>query len=93
LGFRGIGRTGSIGSAIALGVVAGLVFAALVGVVSLASALWLSVAEGGAARSIVLGPDPVTTCLLAAAWGIGGAAVMSAARPVRRRLSRRARPR
>jgi hypothetical protein len=93
LGFRGLGRATSIGSAVGRGVVGGLVFAALVSVVSLASALWLSVADGSATRFIVLGPDPVTTCLLAAAWGIVGGAAVSAATPVRRRLSRRARPR
>ena len=93
LGFRGLGRATSIGGAVGRGVVGGLVFAALVSVVSLASALWLSVADGSATRSIRLGPDPVTTCLLAAAWGVVGGAAVSAATPVRRRLSRRARPR
>ena len=84
LGFRGLGRATSIGNAVGRGVLGGLVFAALVSVVSLASALWLSVAEGGATRSIVLGPDPVTTCLLAAVWGVVGGAVVSAVSPVRR---------
>jgi hypothetical protein len=93
LGFRGLGRGVTIPRAVVRGALGGLVFAALVGVVSLASALWLSVADGDEARLIVLGPDPVTTGVLATAWGVVGGAVVSAATPVRRRLSRRARPR
>ena len=94
LGFRGLGRAGaSISRAIGRGVLGGLVFAVLVSVVSLASALWLSVADGDVTRLVVLGPDPVTTGLLATAWGVVGGAVVSAATPARRRLSRRARPR
>ena len=94
LGFRGLGRAGAtIPRALGRGVLGGLVFAALVSVVSLASALWLSVGDGEVTRLIVLGPDPVTTCLLATAWGVVGGAVVSAATPVRRRLSRRERPR
>jgi hypothetical protein len=74
-------------------VVGGLVFASLVSAVSLASALWLSVADGDVTRLVVLGPDPVTTGMLATAWGVVGGAVVSAATPVRLWLSRRAIPR
>jgi hypothetical protein len=93
LGFRGLGRGATISGAVGRGVLGGLAFAVLVSVVSLASALWLSVADGDLTRLIVLGPDPVTTGLLAAAWGVVGGVVVTAAAPVRRRLSRRARPR
>jgi hypothetical protein len=93
LGFRGVGRGATLSGAVGRGVLGGLVFAALVSVISLASALWLSVADGDATRLIVLGPDPVTTGLLATAWGVVGGVVVSAVAPVRRRLSRRARPR
>jgi hypothetical protein len=93
LGFRGLGRGATISGAVGRGVLGGLAFAVLVSVVSLASALWLSVADGDATRLIVLGPDPVTTGLLATAWGVVGGVVVSAVAPVRRRLSRRARPR
>ena len=94
LGFRGLGRTGAtIPRAIGRGVLGGLVFAVLVTVASLASALWLSVTDGDVTRLVVLGPDPVTTGLLATAWGVVGGAAVSAATPVWRRFSRRARPR
>jgi hypothetical protein len=93
LGFRGVSRGATLSGAVGRGVLGGLVFAALVSVISLASALWLSVADGDATRLIVLGPDPVTTGLLATAWGVVGGVVVSAVAPVRRRLSRRARPR
>jgi hypothetical protein len=94
LAFRGLGRAGAtIVGAIGRGALGGLVFAVLVSVISLASSLWLSVGADAATRLVALGPDPVTTAVLASAWGVVGGAAVSAARPVRRRLSRRVRPR
>ncbi|MGZ8582637.1 MAG: hypothetical protein ACXWX4_06410 [Actinomycetota bacterium] len=94
LGFRGLGRAApSIPRAIAYGASGGVVFAGLVTVVSLAGSLWLSTGDGDVARRVAIGPDPVTTTVLALAWGVAGGAAVCAAISASRRLSRRGRPR
>lgn len=94
LGFRGVGRTArSIPRAIVRGAGGGVVFAALVTVVSLAGSLWLSTQDGVARRLVFVGPDPATTGALALLWGVAGGAAVCVAGVVSRRFSRRARPR
>lgn len=94
IGFRRLGRTASsIPQAIASGASGGVVFAAAVIVVSLAGSLWMSTGDGHVARHVAIGPDPITTAVLALAWGVAGGAAVCAGTFVSRRLSRRARPR
>jgi hypothetical protein len=94
LGFRGVGRTArSIPRAVARGAGGGVVFAALVTVVSLTGSLWLSTQDGDTRRLVFIGPDPATTGALALLWGVVGGAAVCGAGVVSRRLSRRARPR
>lgn len=94
IGFRGLGRTASsIPRAIASGASGGVVFAAAVIVVSLAGSLWMSTGDGDVVRRVAVGPDPVTTTVLALAWGVAGGAAVCATTSLSRRLSRRGRPR
>ncbi|MDH5223511.1 MAG: hypothetical protein OEW66_09310 [Actinomycetota bacterium] len=79
--------------ALAEGLGGGMVFAALVTVTSLAASLWLTTRDGDLARTVSMGPDPVSTAVLALAWGAGGGALVSVSGPVWRRFSRRVRPR
>ena len=56
---------------------------------SIAGSLWLTVQEADAMRIVALGPDPITTAVLAVAWGTLGGAVVSSAGVVARRADRR----
>ncbi len=90
LGFHRLGRWApSLAGAAARGLLAGVVFAALVTAASLASTVWLRVGAGTSARSVALGPDPVSTALLALAWGSLGGAAVSVASYLPRRINRR----
>ncbi|HEX7247571.1 MAG TPA: hypothetical protein VF351_05660, partial [Actinomycetota bacterium] len=90
LGFRRLGRWApTLTRAAARGLLAGALFAVLVTATSLASTLWLDLGDGASTRSIALGPDPVSTGVLALAWGSVGGAVVSVASYVPRRINRR----
>jgi len=90
LGFHRLGRSAaSFVRAAARGLLAGGVFAALVTVIALAGSLWLQVHDGGATRSVALGPDPLLTGSLALGWGVAGGLVVSVGSFASRRLSRR----
>ena len=90
LGFHRLGRSAaSFIRAAARGLLAGGVFAALVTVIALAGSLWLQVHDGGATRSVALGPDPLLTGSLALGWGLAGGLVVSVGSFASRRLSRR----
>lgn len=82
LGVRTLGPVASSWrSAFAMGAAAGAVFALAVTVVSLAASLWLSSDGNAEARLVALGPDPLTTGVLALVWGVvGGVAVSVASR-------------
>ena len=79
LGVRRAARQASASTAAGAAVIgagAGIAFAALVVVTSLAGSLWLSVpTTGGTTRTVAFGPDPVSTTLAALAWGVVGGAV------------------
>lgn len=90
LGLHRLGRSAtSFVRAAGRGLVAGGVFAVLVITTTLAGSLWLGVNDGGATRSVALGPDPLMTAALALAWGLVGGAVVSTTSYLSRRLSRR----
>lgn len=90
LGFHRLGRWApTVARAAARGLLAGVVFAALVTVASLASTIWLRLGAGTSARSVALGPDPASTALLALAWGSLGGAAVSVASYLPRRINRR----
>ena len=76
-----------------IGAGAGMAFAALVVVTSLAGSLWVGSTTGGTTRTVALGPDPVSTTLAALAWGVVGGAVVAVAGRRWPWVSGRARPR
>jgi hypothetical protein len=91
VGFRRLGRGASVGRAATLGVLAGAVFAVLITAIALAGSLWLTTGTDAVSRTVAIGPEPVSTAVLAAAWGIGGGAMVAGGSAWW--LSRRARPR
>jgi hypothetical protein len=94
LGFRSLGRTArSVPHSVARGAVGGVVFAVLVSATSLAASLWLSLRSGETVREVALGPDPVTTAVLAFVWGVAGGVAVCVGGTLVRRLSRRGAPR
>ncbi|MGH2539227.1 MAG: hypothetical protein ACRDGK_01750, partial [Actinomycetota bacterium] len=94
LGVRRAGRrAGSDAGAVAIGAGAGVAFAALVTVASLAGSLWVGSTSGDSTRTVAMGPDPLSTALAALAWGVVGGAVVAVADRRWPWFSRRARPR
>jgi hypothetical protein len=90
LGFHRLGRWApTFARAVARGLLAGVVFAALVATSSLASTIWLKLSDGSSTRSVALGPEPLSTALVALAWGSVGGAIVSVASYLPRRISRR----
>jgi hypothetical protein len=92
LGFRSTGGAGSrsVGQALARGALGGAVFATLVACTSLAGSLWMSLRNGDELRSVAIGPDPVSTAVLALVWGVAGGAAVSVLGSLRGDVSRRA---
>ncbi|HJR97560.1 MAG TPA: hypothetical protein VJ979_06605 [Actinomycetota bacterium] len=92
LGFRGPGGAmpPSAGEALARGAVGGAVFATLVTITSMAGSLWMSLGGGDELRTVAIGPDPISTAVLALVWGLGGGAAVSVLGSLRGRVSRRA---
>jgi hypothetical protein len=92
LGFRGPGgaTARSVGEALVRGALGGAVFATLVVITSLAGSLWMSLRNGVELRTVAIGPDPISTVILALAWGVGGGAAVSVLGSLRRGVSRRA---
>lgn len=92
LGFRGTGgaMSPSIGEALARGTAGGAVFATLVTITSLAGSLWMSLRDGDELRTVAVGPDPISTMILALVWGVGGGAAVSVLASLRGRVNRRA---
>jgi hypothetical protein len=62
----------------------------LVASTSLAGSLWMSLRNGDELRSVAIGPDPVSTALLALVWGVAGGAAVSVLGSLRGDVSRRA---
>jgi hypothetical protein len=92
LGFRSTGGIGprSVSEALARGALGGGVFTMLVASTSLAGSLWMSLRNGDELRSVAIGPDPVSTALLALVWGVAGGAAVSVLGSLRGDVSRRA---
>jgi len=90
LGFRGpVGAIPpSVRVALARTAAGGAVFATLVTLTSMAGSLWMSLREGDDLRTVAIGPDPISTAILALVWGVGGGAAVSMLGSLLGRLSR-----